>query len=164
MAGITFSIMIPEMCQYAAKAAFDNFNADQQKPEINKYIRYLTQKSIAEWQKMGWVPEAIHSPDGGFKYLISLPPHLESQDGFSAIELFDYYILSRAYVKLSTTRSFNPYHDGYIRVIIMQNEDMIDEAFRRIKEIGVDYHSMKLPDSLGQEYATLIKEHLGGDF
>jgi hypothetical protein len=33
-----------------------------------------------------------------------------------------------------------------------------------MKEIGVDYNSMKLPDSLSQEYATLIEEHIGGDF
>ncbi len=47
---------------------------------------------------------------------------------------------------------------------MMQNEALLEEAFRRMKEIGVDYHSMQLPDSLGQEYATLIKENIGGDF
>jgi aspartate/methionine/tyrosine aminotransferase len=160
----TFSVMIPEVCQYAAQAALDCFNAERQKPEINGYVSHLIQKSIAAWQSMGWPPEAIHSPDGGFKYLISAPPHLESQDGFTAIELFDYYILSRAYVKLSTIRSFNPDSDGYIRLIIMQNEDLLDEAFRRMKEIGVDYRSMNLPKSIGREYAELIEKHLGGDF
>jgi hypothetical protein len=46
----------------------------------------------------------------------------------------------------------------------MQNEALLDEAFRRMKEIGVDYHSMKLPDSLSQEYTTLIQENMSGDF
>jgi aspartate/methionine/tyrosine aminotransferase len=160
----TFSVMIPEMCQYAAKAALDDFHANRQKPDINEYVSYLTQKSIKGWRDLGWTPEAINSPDGGFKYLISVPPHLREQDGFTAVELFDYYVLSRAYVKLSTIRSFNPDHDGYIRLIMMQNEELLDEAFRRMKEIGVDYHSMKLPDSLGKEYAELIQKHMGGDF
>ena len=160
----TFSVMIPEVCQYAAKAALDNFNAEQQKPEINEYVGYLIKKSIAGWQSLGWPPEAIHSPDGGFKYLLSVPPHLQSQDGLTAVELFDYYVLSRAYVKLSTIRSFNPDKTEYIRIIVMQNEALLEEAFRRMKEIGVDYNSMKLPDSLSQEYATLIEEHIGGDF
>jgi aspartate/methionine/tyrosine aminotransferase len=160
----TFSVMIPEVCQYAAKAALDNFNAEQQKPEINEYVSYLIQKSIAGWQSMGWPPEAIDCPEAGFKYLLSVPPHLQSQGGFTAVELFDYYILSRAYIKLSTIRSFNPESHQYIRVIIMQNEALLDEAFRRMKEIGVDYHSMKLPDSLSQEYTTLIQENMSGDF
>jgi aspartate/methionine/tyrosine aminotransferase len=160
----TFSVMIPEVCQYAAKAALDNFNAEQQKPEINEYVGYLIKKSIAGWQSLGWPPEAIHSPDGGFKYLLSVPPHLQSQDGLTAVELFDYYVLSRAYVKLSTIRSFNPDKTEYIRIIVMQNEALLEEAFRRMKEIRVDYNSMKLPDSLSQEYATLIEEHIGGDF
>jgi len=160
----TFSVMIPEVCQYAAKAALDNFNAEVQKPEINKYVSYLIQKSVAGWQSMGWPAEGIYFPDGGFKYLLSVPPHLQSQGEFTAVELFDYYILSRGYVKLSTSRSFNPDTDRYIRLIIMQNEELLDEAFRRMKEIGVNYRSMQFPDDLGREYADLMAEHLGGDF
>lgn len=160
----TFSVMIPEVCQYAAKAALDRFNAGYQKPELNQYVSYLMQKSVQGWQALGWPAEAIYTPDGGYKYLVDVPPCLKAQGRFTAVELFDYYILSRAYVKLSTIRSFNPNHDGYIRLIIMQNEAVLDEAFRRMQEIGVSYDSMELPASLGREYSDLIQMHLGGDF
>ena len=160
----TYAVMIPEVCQYAAKAALDNFDANKQKPFLNDYISFLVKKSIEGWKSLGWPSEAIKTPDGGFKYLVSVSPHIKAQGRFTPTELFDYYVASRAYVKLSTIRSFNPESDGYIRIIIMQNEELLDEAFKRMKDAGVHYSCMKLPEFLGQEYLSLIQEHMSGDF
>lgn len=159
----TFAVMIPEICQHAAQAALEAFGREDEKDKINTYITGVMRKTTEGWQKLGWPADGIHPPVGGFKYLISVPPNIQSQGEFSAVELFDFYIASRAYVKLSTSRSFNPSDDRSIRMVLMQNEEQIDEVFKRMQSIGVGYQ-MDLPPGLDAEYAAFLSQHASNDF
>ena len=159
-----FSVMIPEPCQYGAKAAFDAFDPEQDKPDINARITHILDKSIAGWTALGWPVEQIKRPKGGFKYLLPIPPNIPSQvDEFTGVELLDFYIARRCAVKLSSSRSFNPQNERFIRIVIMQDERTIEEAFRRMHEAGIHY-DMSLPEGIVQEYRDFLTANMKNDF
>jgi aspartate/methionine/tyrosine aminotransferase/ectoine hydroxylase-related dioxygenase (phytanoyl-CoA dioxygenase family) len=159
----TFAVMIPEICQHAAEAALTTFNEGGWNYGIKEYITSVMRRTIDGWRGLGWPENAIHPPIGGFKYLVAVPPNIRSQGDFSAVELFDYYVASRANVKLSTSRSFNPSDDRFIRMVLMQNNAQIAEVFARLKSVGVSYQ-MDLFPGLAAEYAAFIERHAQSDF
>jgi aspartate/methionine/tyrosine aminotransferase len=159
----TFAVMIPEVCQHAAEAALQCFTQEGEKAEINDHITAVLHRTLEGWKSLGWPNEAIHKPVGGFKYLVSIPPGIEAKGSFSRVELLDFYIATRAYVKLSTSRSFNPADDLFLRVVLMQNMLEAEEVFRRLHSIGVNYE-MTLPGSLADEYESFLAEHISNNF
>jgi hypothetical protein len=166
--------MIPEVCQVAAQAALESFIDDvgddnndkaagSKKDEINTLVTSVLKRTIEGWTSLGWPEDAIHTPVAGFKYLASVPPGLSPQGRFSPVELLDFYIASRAHVKLSTSRSFNPENDRFLRMMLMQNVDTVDEVFKRLRAAGIHYQ-MSLPDGLAGEYEIFLAEHARSDF
>ena len=158
-----FAVMIPEICQHAAEAALRSLDANDGKLKINEYVTHIMRKTVEGWKSLGWPAEQVQQPEGGFKYLVSVPPQIRPQGRHCAAELFDYYVASRAYVKLSTSRSFDPNNERFIRMIVMQNEKQVDEVFARLKAAGVNY-GMDLPAGLDSEYAAFLTEHASSDF
>jgi aspartate/methionine/tyrosine aminotransferase len=159
----TFAVMIPEICQLAAQAALESFGQGDGKEDINAYVTTVLQRTTEGWRNLGWPEEDIHPPSGGFKYLTPTPPGIRPQGSFSGAELLDFYIASRANVKLSTSRSFNPMDDRFLRMVLMQNTCEVDEVFRRLRSVGVSY-DMTLPEGLAQEYEAFLSQHAGNDF
>lgn len=159
----TYSVMIPEPNQHAALSALNHFRDDEQRARINRYVTSVLYKSIEGWKSLGWPDSTILYPSAGYKFLLEVPPGIEAQEGFPAITLFDYYVASRAYVKLSTSRSFNPQNNRYVRMILMQDLQTIDEIFSRLNKVGVNY-GMTLPKTLGKEYSSFLRSNNRGDF
>lgn len=160
----TFSVMIPEPCQYAAKAAFDAYDPDRDKREINRRVTEILDISIKGWSSLGWPRDRIQRPKGGFKYLVSKPINIpEKIERFSGIELLDFYIARRCAVKLSSSRAFNPEEDRFIRVILMQEKLKVLEAFKRLKKLGIHY-DMDLPYGIADEYADFLSQNVKSDF
>jgi aspartate/methionine/tyrosine aminotransferase len=126
-----FAVMIPEVCQVAAQVALESFIDDvddnnnkaagSTKEEIHTLVTSVLKRTIDGWRSLGWSEDSIQNPVAGFKYLVSIPPGLSPQGRFSPVELLDFYIASRAHVKLSTSRSFNPEDDRFLRMVLMQN-------------------------------------------
>ncbi|MDA0376443.1 MAG: aminotransferase class I/II-fold pyridoxal phosphate-dependent enzyme [bacterium] len=157
------AVMIPEVCQYAAQAALNTYLQQPDRSELTTKITHLMETSIDGWKGLGWPDDAIVFPEGGFKYMVKVPPSIRGQAGFSSVELFDYFVASRGFVKLSTSRSFNPDVHSHIRVVIMQNDREIDQVFQRLQEIGISY-DMNLPLAIGREYSEFIHRHISHDF
>jgi aspartate/methionine/tyrosine aminotransferase len=146
------------------KAAFDTFDPKRDKPDINARITRILDQSIGAWSSLGWPADAIKRPKGGFKYLVPIPPNIPSQvDEFTGLELLDFYITRSCGVKLSSSRSFNPEDDRFIRIIIMQDEETMAEAFRRMHEAGIHF-DMTLPEGIVQEYRAFLKANIKKDF
>lgn len=160
-----FAVMIPELCQLAAQAALESYCEEEEegREAINAHVTTVLKNTVKGWKGLGWPDEAIHVPSGGFKYLVSIPPSIQSEGGFSGVELLDFYISTRANVKLSTSRSFNPENGGFLRMVLMQNPSTVDEVFNRFQDAGISYH-MKLPAGLAQEYESFIFKHIANDF
>lgn len=158
-----FCVMIPEICQFAAKEAIDRYHDNEERSEINDTVTGTLNFSLDQWRDLGWPSDALIKPQGGYKYLLRIPKNIEGEAGYSAAELFDFFLASRCYVKLSTSRSFNPANSDYIRVVLMQNREMLDEAFRRFREAGVSY-TMELPPGIATEYSEFVDANLKSDF
>ncbi|KAL7797869.1 pyridoxal phosphate-dependent transferase [Trichoderma afarasin] len=159
----TFAVMIPDVCQAAAQAALEGFCKGDGKDNINVHVTTILKKTKEGWRSLGWPEEKIHTPSGGFKYLVPIPPGVQPQASFSGVELLDFYIASRANVKLSTSRSFNPNNDKFLRMVLMQNPSQVDDVFERLRSVGVSY-DMKLPEDLGKEYETFLLQNVSHDF
>jgi len=151
-----FCVMLPEMCQRAAIAALESFADDDERKAVGKRIELAMRTSVDMWKTLGWPEEAISPPSAGFKYLVLVPPKFRSENGVSRVELFDFFVASHAFVKLSTSRSFNDNNENYIRTIVMQDAPMMEVAFRRIQESGVHY-DMSMPDGLAEEYLSTLE-------
>ncbi|KAH7211927.1 pyridoxal phosphate-dependent transferase [Fusarium oxysporum] len=160
----TFSVMIPEVCQLAAQAALESFcKGGKARNEIDNHIAQVLKATIKGWTSLGWPQRKIYPPSAGFKYLVSVPPNIKGQGAFSSIELFDFFVTSRASVKLPTSRSFDPGNSGFVRIVLMQNPKEVFEFFRRLASIGVSY-TMVLPDGLEHEYESFLEENVNDDF
>lgn len=158
-----FCTMLPEVCQRVALAALRSFNASDDRTQISGRITRLLEMSFAGWRRLGWPDEALLRPAAGFKYLFKPPVRFAtSVDDFSGVELFDYFAASRAYVKFSTSRSFNPTDSRYMRMVLMQDERGTAELFRRLEACGVTY-DMHLPASLVDECRRFLAELGDGD-
>ncbi|KAK4064079.1 uncharacterized protein Triagg1_9235 [Trichoderma aggressivum f. europaeum] len=151
----TFAVMIPDVCQAAAQAALESFCKGDGKEDINVHVTTILKKTKEGWRSLGWPEEKIHTPSGGFKYLVSIPPGVQPQASFSGVELLDFYITSRANVKLSTSTSLNPNNDKFLRMVLMKNPSQVDDVFERLRSVGVSY-DMVLPEHLGKEYKTFL--------
>lgn len=66
-------------------------------------------------------------------------------------------------MKFSSSRSFNPENSDYIRIIVMQNEATVNEAFHRLREIGIRY-DMELPNGISEEYENFLETYFRNDF
>lgn len=160
----TFGVMIPEPCQYAAKAAFDAYDPERDKREINTRVTEILNLSIEGWSSLGWPKDKIKRPTGGFKYLVSTPVNIPKNiECFSGAELLDFYIARRCAVKLSSSRSFNPEEDRYIRIILMQDEAKVLEAFSRLRASGI-YYDMDFSSGIIDEYTNFLSQNIRGDF
>ncbi|EXM02622.1 pyridoxal phosphate-dependent transferase [Fusarium oxysporum II5] len=160
----TFFVMIPEVCQLAAQAALESFcKGGKARNEIDNHIAEVLKATIKGWTSLGRPQSKIYPPSAGFKYLVSVPPNIKGQGAFSSIELFDFFVTSRASVKLSTSRSFDPGNSGFVRIVLMQNPKEVFEVFRRLASIGVSY-TMVLPDGLEHEYESFLEENVNDDF
>ena len=159
----TFAVMIPEASQLAVQAALESFHPDNGKQDINAEVATVLQRTVEGWKSLGWPVESIYPPRGGFKYLVSTPPGVRSQGSIPGVELLDFYIASRANVKLSTSRSFNPKEDRFLRMVLMQKPGKVDEVFERLRSAGVHY-DMTLPESLAHEYKEFLSQHRANDF
>src|SRR5439155_19885789 len=157
-----FCVMIPEVCQYAALAAFQVFNGARQRTDIRRRVTRLLKRTIEGWTSLGWPGHAILRPSAGFKYLVQVPPRIEPSAMFSGAELFDYYVMTRAHVKLSTSKSFNPTDGRFIRLVLMQDAIVFEEVFRRLREVGVAY-DMTLEPSVGTEFRAVVRQLIGGE-
>jgi hypothetical protein len=71
------------------------------------------------------------------------------------VELFDFLIARDAAAKLSTVRSFNPDHAGWMRMILMQEAAVMAEFFERIDDIGIHYR-MRPSSGLADEFHEVI--------
>jgi len=158
-----FCVMIPEICQHGALAALNAFERDPDRPHIDEEIREGLSASVRGWRELGWPPEKIVLPAAGFKYLVGAPPRIASENGYSPAELFDYFVASRAFVKFSTSHSFNPNNRCYIRIVVMQEASAMDEVFERLASCGVHY-DMELPPGIADEFSGLLLENGNSDF
>lgn len=158
-----FCVMIPEVCQRVAYAALASFDADLQKPAISADITALLDRCLDGWRSLGWPEQALIRPQAGFKFLLAVPPGIAATGEFCAAELFDFFVTSRAYVKLSTSLSFNPNNTNYLRMVIMQNMQTLDELFDRLHRCGVSW-DMTLDPSIAAEFKAVVAENVLGDF
>ncbi|SBW22954.1 hypothetical protein FDG2_3356 [Candidatus Protofrankia californiensis] len=103
--------------------------------------------------------DAVHYPAAGYKFLLRPPARFtEFVDGdVSGVELFDFLLARDAAVKLSTSRSFNPEHTGWMRMIVMQQPESVAEFFDRLAAIGVHYDMRPSPE-LADEFRTVIAQ------
>lgn len=160
----TFGVMIPEPCQYAAQAAFDAYDPERDKREINRRVTEILDLSIEGWSSLGWPRDSIKRPQGGFKYLVPVPANIPERIGqFSGVELLDFFIARRCAVKLSSSRSFNPEENRYIRIVLMQDEAKVVQALERLRALGISYN-MDLPSGITYEYSDFLRKNVKSDF
>jgi aspartate/methionine/tyrosine aminotransferase len=146
-----FCVMIPQFAQAAAAAALNAAHPDPALwAPVQTRIRAALQTAVAGWQRLGWPADAVNRPQAGYKFLFRPPTAFTTSGGgesLSGAELFDLMLARDAGVKVSTVRSFNPARADWIRMIVMQDAAVIDEAFDRMQAIGVHY-DMAVPAGL----------------
>jgi aspartate/methionine/tyrosine aminotransferase len=154
-----FCVMIPEFCQAAAVAALQASVDDDVREEVQQRIAGALDVAVRGWRRLGWPAEAIWYPKAGYKFLVRPPEQFARlrHDDVTGVELFDFLIGRDAAAKLSTSRSFNPEWTGWMRMIVMQEADVMDDFFQRIDDIGVHYR-MRPPPDLGDEFQALIAQ------
>jgi aspartate/methionine/tyrosine aminotransferase len=145
-----YCVMLPEPCQFAAIAALRGLRNDGQKVRIAKEVTAILDYTISQWHSLGWPLDAVQRPSAGFKYLLSPPPGFVAVGDTSGVELFDYFLATRPFVKLSTSRSFCEYNTNCCRVVVMQSMETMREVFRRFRMAGVHY-GMAMPLGLARE-------------
>lgn len=150
-----YSVMLPEPCQYAAIAALKHFRDDQERSRLSQDVTDILSFTIERWKSLGWPEEKIYPPSAGYKYLLATPPQFKSVGEISGAELFDFYAAKRAYVKLSTSRAFSDGDSNFIRIILMQEKQKMEEVFRRLSAIGFHYNMKAPPNLIDEYYATL---------
>lgn len=154
-----FCVMLPELNQYAAIEAFNEYcnpNIDN-KSSINKRITDILNYCLKEWNSLGWNNEDIIQPEGGFKFLLKVPHKFVDCGNYNKAELFVYHVVKETQIKFSSSPSFNPDNSDFIRMIIMQNLDTMKELFKRLHYAGISY-DMEMPVNLAEEYDCFIKQ------
>lgn len=150
-----FSVMIPELCQYAAAAALRAFYDDAARDRVQRDITASLHAALEGLRILGWPDQAILRPEAGYKFLFRPPPSFAFEGDPSGVELFDFLLARDAAVKLSTSRSFNANSHGWMRMILMQNPMRMQELFARLRKIEVHY-TMPLPSDLREDYQTVL--------
>ena len=115
------------------------------------------EQSLRWWRELGWPADALRPPTAGFKYMFRPPPAFRSARPDHASQLFDYFVASRVFVKLSTIRSFSEVEREWMRFVVMQAGPVLDEAFRRLHAAGVRY-DMDMPEGIEDEYFSLVAD------
>lgn len=153
-----FCVMLPELNQYAVISALNEYcnpNIDN-KDIINKRITDILNYCLKEWNNLGWNGEHIMCPDGGFKFLLRVPPKFVNCGKYNKAELFVYHIVKETKIKLSSSTSFNPENSEFIRMIVMQDLDKMQELFKRLRCAGINYN-MDMPSNLVEDYEEFLK-------
>jgi aspartate/methionine/tyrosine aminotransferase len=155
-----FCVMVPEFCQAAAAAALRKFVDPHERHHVQQEIVDAREAALLGWRELGWPPDALMPPDAGFKFLLRPPPAFGdvSDDRVSGVELFDFLVARDAHVKLSTVRSFNPNRVDWMRMIIMQRPEVMQQMFRALTACGVCY-TMRVPLGLAEDYCQ-VTAHL----
>jgi aspartate/methionine/tyrosine aminotransferase len=155
-----FGVMIPELCQRGAAAALRQFRDDAARRRVQREIQEALTVAVRGLRELGWPDDAILTPEAGYKFIFKPPASFSSLGDPSGVELFDFLVARDAAVKFSTSRSFDPTDQGWMRMIMMQKPSGMAEVFRRLAQIGIHYR-MAFPDGLEADYATVIA---GQDF
>lgn len=153
-----FSVMLPECNQFAvlnAIKAYNQMDESLKRSEINRMITEVLEVCVNGWKELGWPSEHIHRPAAGYKFMVAVPENFEDKNEYHKAELFNYYVVKRAKVKLSNSASFNNGNTNYIRIIIMQTKEIMLHAFARLRDIGVRY-DMPMPENLYDEYKSFM--------
>lgn len=154
-----FCVMLPELNQYAAIEAFNEYCNPiiDNKNNINNRITSILDYCLKEWVNLGWNNEDIIRPEGGFKFLLKVPYKFVDCDNYNKAELFTYHVVKETYIKFSSSPSFNPDNSDFIRMIVMQNLDTMKELFKRLNYAGIRY-DMDMPNNLVKDYDCFIKQ------
>jgi len=150
-----FCVMLPAFVQEAAAAAVARYLDDEDRGEVDERIAAARDAAVHGWRSLGWPAAAVRAPRAGYKFLVAAPPAFRGDGGVSAAELFDFYVASRVFVKLSTARSFNDDVGGWLRTVLMQRADVLHAAFARMRRLGVAW-DMPAPEGLRHAYADTL--------
>lgn len=150
-----FCVMLPAFAQEAAAAALVRYLRDGDRAGVDRRIAAARTAALDGWRSLGWPDAAVCAPRAGYKFLLAVPPAFRGDDEVSAAELFDFHVASQAFVKLSTARSFNDDVGGWVRTVLMQPADVLDDAFTRLRRLGVAW-DMPMPAGLRQRYADAL--------
>jgi len=150
-----FCVMLPAFAQEAAAAALARYLRDGDRAGVDQRIAAARTAALDGWRSLGWPDDAVRAPRAGYKFLLAVPPAFPGDDEVSAAELFDFHVASQAFVKLSTARSFNNDVGGWVRTVLMQSDDVLDDAFTRLRQLGVAW-DMPMPAGLRQRYDALL--------
>lgn len=154
-----FCVMIPEFCQAAVVSALRAIATPDVRRDVETRIARALSAAINGWLRLGWPQEAVIPPIAGYKFLIR-PPRRFAGIGdrtVTGVELFDFLIARDACAKLSTSRSFNANAAEWMRMIIMQDADVMVEFFDRLQEIGVHYN-MEVPSRLFNQFHEVVAQ------
>ncbi|MDV6378640.1 pyridoxal phosphate-dependent aminotransferase [Sporosarcina sp. GW1-11] len=110
------------------RAAIEALTGPQQCVEelIALYEKRLT-VLLTECERIGW---NVTAPTGSFFAWLSVP------EGFTS-ETFADLLLDKADVAVSAGNGFGTYGEGYIRVGLLESEERLQEAVRRIEKLGL---------------------------
>jgi len=152
-----FCVMIPEFCQAGVAAALRASTNNDIRRIVQARIRGALDAATYGWRRLGWPDQALITPDAGFKFLLRPPPAFATvNDGIvTGVELFDFLIARDAAAKLSTSRSFNVDCADWVRMIIMQDVNTMNEFFDRLNGIGIHYN-MDLPPGLAMQFLDIV--------
>lgn len=152
-----FCVMIPEFCQAAAAVALREGAIADLRRRVQSRISRALDTAMDGWLRLGWPSSAVIPPAAGYKFLLRPPPGFVEirHPTFTGVELFDFLIARDASAKLSTSRSFNAEVTNWMRMIVMQDADVIEEFFARLSQIGVHY-DMRPPAGLSESFLSVL--------
>lgn len=88
---------------------------------------------------------------------MKVPPKFIDCGNYNKAELFVYHVVKETKIKLSNSTSFNPDNSEYIRMIVMQNLNVMRELFNRLHNAGINYN-MDMPSNLAEDYDCFLKQ------
>ncbi|MFE0457843.1 pyridoxal phosphate-dependent aminotransferase [Kitasatospora sp. NPDC058965] len=154
-----FCVMIPEFCQDAVAAALRASTDDGIREDVQDRISAALTAAVQGWRDLGWPEDALLPPQAGYKFLLRPPAGFDStaEGELTGVDTFDFLLAREAGVKLSTSRSFNAGSADWMRMIIMQDVDVVEHFFERLAAIGVHYR-MTPPTGLAAQLREIVSQ------
>jgi len=115
--------------------------------KINNIYRKRKNTAIKWLNKLG---SEAKPTDGTYYLWTKIPPEFTSEEFFK-------YVLHKAKVAFTPGTVFGTNGEGYVRIVMSADEDIINKCFERIEKAGIrfDIPKSKLPKSTQQEIASM---------
>jgi len=138
--------MVPPTGRYLAECILKNYN-------FSKATQHLVNRMKCLVGGLQSLEMEATLPNIGVNLFMHVPRSFEQSKQVLPDHLFSYYCLTRAGVILRPASVYGHRLNHFVRFVVGQNEEVIEEMIKRFKDTGI-HGKMEFPEDLETEYQS----------